>query len=165
MNKLKNTKSASIILTRVAMILIISLFSLLSSSAQTMRETFTAMPDSLLPTLTKNNRLDLMDFMDAKMKATVTNKLGGESTMTFLSDDSLCIRMNDALTVEMKTLKADTTTIINVKRIYHAMGDGKQAVLTHHEARTWRQLSPAAVVESTIQEPAKKIFSQDPTAP
>lgn len=53
------------------------------------------MPDSLMPLLTKNNRLDMLDFLDAKMKAEVNNRLGGTSEMTYVSSDSLSIRMND----------------------------------------------------------------------
>ena len=70
-----------------------------------MKDVFRLMPDSLLPTLSANNRLDMIDFMDSKMKAEVTNLLGGKSEMTALSDDSLTIRMSDALTVQMLLLK------------------------------------------------------------
>jgi hypothetical protein len=70
-----------------------------------MKDVFRLMPDSLLPTLSANNRLDMIDFMDSQMKAEVTNLLGGKSEMTALSDDSLTIRMSDALTVQMLLLK------------------------------------------------------------
>lgn len=118
--------------------------------AQTMREAFTVMPDSLMPYLTKNNRLDMIDFMDAKMKAAVTNMLGGETVMTFLSDDSLAVRMSDALTLEMKVQKADTTAIVLVRHIYHTTGGEHQTLLTRYDARSWQELSPATVLESTL---------------
>ena len=132
-------------------ILITFHLSLITSPAQTLREAFTAMPDSLLPTLTKNNRLDMMDFMDAKMKAAVTNRLDGETVMTFFSEDSLAIRMSDAMTVEMRLQKADTTATVCMKRTYNTAGGGQQTLLTRYDARTWAELSPATVVESTLQ--------------
>ena len=127
-----------------------SLFFCVSASAQTVREAFKAMPDSLVPYLTANTRLDLMDFMDAKMKAAVTNLLDGQTEMTFLSDDSLSIRMSEALTIEMKTQQADTVTVVSLKRVYLTREGQRQAVLTRYDARTWQELSPATVIESTL---------------
>ena len=67
-----------------------------------MASLFKAMPDSLMPYLSKNNRLDMVDFMEAKMKAEVTNQLDGRSEMTLLTPDSLSIRLSDVLRVDMK---------------------------------------------------------------
>ena len=46
--------------------------------------------------------------MDSNMKAVVRNRLDGISEMTALTDDSLSIRMSDALRVDMLLLKLDT---------------------------------------------------------
>lgn len=59
------------------------------------------MPDSLLPYLSTNNRLDMLDFMEAKMNAEVTNSLDHKSVMTFLSDDSLSVKMSESMTVDL----------------------------------------------------------------
>ena len=141
----------------LSLFFILYLFSV-SASAQTVREAFKAMPDSLMPYLTANNRLDLMDFMDAKMKAAVTNRLEGQTEMTFLSDDSLSIRMSNALTIEMKTLKADTVTVVSLKRVYLTREGERQAVLTRYDARTWQELSPATVIESTLPKFDEKVI-------
>ena len=66
------------------------------------------MPDSLMPYLTGNNRLDFIDFMDSNMKASVSNQTGGNSEMTALTDDSLSIRMSDALRVDMMLMIVET---------------------------------------------------------
>lgn len=78
------------------------------TSAQdfTMASLFKAMPDSLMPYLSHNNRLDMIDFMEAKMKAEVTNELEGTSMMTFLSSDSLSLQPSDVLRVDMKMLSS-----------------------------------------------------------
>ena len=67
---------------------------------------FKEMPDSILSVLTKNNRLDMIDFMDAKMMAQVTNLLDGKSEMTMLADDSLKIKMSDVMSVKMMVVDA-----------------------------------------------------------
>ena len=72
-----------------------------------MRDVFRQMPDSLMPYLTQNNRLDFIDFIDSDMKAEVTNMMGGVSEMTALTDDCLSIRMSDALRVDMLLLDLD----------------------------------------------------------
>lgn len=141
----------------LSLFFILYLFSV-SASAQTVREAFKAMPDSLVPYLTANNRLDLMDFMDAKMKATVTNLLDGQTEMTFLSDDSLSIRMSDALTIELKTQQADTVPVVSLKRVYLTREGERQAVLTRYDARTWQELSPATVIESTLPKFDEKVI-------
>ena len=76
---------------RSLIIFLISQFSFLISPAQNVREVFKSMPDSLAPYLTTNNRLDMIDFMDAKMKSVVTNLLEGETEMLALTDDSLSV--------------------------------------------------------------------------
>ncbi len=87
----------------VAMIAIIT--SQASAQNLKIRDVFKQMPDSLMPYLTANNRLDFIDFLDSNMKAEVTNMTGGVSEMTALTDDSLSIRMSDALRVDMLLLE------------------------------------------------------------
>ena len=74
-----------------------------------MREIFKQMPDSLLPYLSENNRLDFIDFIDSKMKAEVKNRLGGTSEMTVLTDSTLSIRMSEALQIDMLLLRTVET--------------------------------------------------------
>ena len=95
---------------RACLVIIITHLSLLIphySAAQSLKEVFKQMPDSLMPYLSANNRLDFIDFMDSNMKAEVTNLTGGTSEMTALTDDSLSIRMSDALRVDMLLFDLD----------------------------------------------------------
>ena len=58
------------------------LFAVLAvASAQEARTLFVHMPDSILPLLTPVNRADCIDFLDSRMRAVVTNRLGGKSEM------------------------------------------------------------------------------------
>ena len=70
----------------------------------TMRKVFSEMPDSLMPYLTKNNRLDLIDFFESSMKAEVTNNLDGHSQLTALTTDSLSLQLSAALRIDMLLL-------------------------------------------------------------
>ena len=154
-------------LGRVAAMIVAFHLSLFASQAQTIREAFKAMPDSLTPYLTTNNRLDMMDFMDAKMKAKVTNKLDGETEMLFLSDDSLAVRMSEAMLLEMKATApaaspADSATVVTIKRTYQTKGGYRQVLVNVYNSKTWEELS-AAVTENTLlqlDEKASKIINQ-----
>ena len=75
-----------------------------ASDGITLRDAFRQMPDSLMPTLTQNNRLDFLDFLDAGMKAEVKNRLGGTSVMMTLTADSLSLQVSPALRVDMLLL-------------------------------------------------------------
>ena len=73
--------------------------------AQTkMRDVFLQMPDSLLPYLTENNRLDFIDFIDSGMKAVVTNELGGKSEMLSLTDTTLVLQVSPVTKVDMRLM-------------------------------------------------------------
>ena len=66
-----------------------------------MREVFLQMPDSIMPYLTENNRLDFLDFMDSGMKAEVRNELGGRSVMTALTDQNLSIQLSEVVRLDL----------------------------------------------------------------
>ena len=91
-------------------IILTALFSTLCVGAQDMRTVFVAMPDSLFPLLTKVNREDCIDFLDSKMKAAVTNRVGKTSEMKALTDDYAMAQMTEVSTLEMKLLTVDDST-------------------------------------------------------
>lgn len=72
--------------------------------AQKMRDVFAAMPDSVLTLLTKNNRLDCIDFIENNMEAKVRNRLDGFSVLEKLSDDYLSLKLTPVAQIEMKLL-------------------------------------------------------------
>lgn len=69
--------------------------------AADLRTLFIDMPDSIMPALTKSERMDFLDYMDSKMKARVKNKLDGESVMTSFSERSLVIMTSKSGRLEM----------------------------------------------------------------
>ena len=86
-------------------ILLGSCFLAMPLQAQTtMSELFKVMPDSLLPYLSQNNRLDLIDFREANMEAKVTNLLDGQTRMTALTADSLVLELSPSSTIRLYLL-------------------------------------------------------------
>lgn len=70
------------------------LLSAASAGAQTnINAVFVSLPDSLLPLLTRNDRLDLLDYHEAGMEARVTNSLGGTTTLLERNDTTICLQL------------------------------------------------------------------------
>ena len=81
--------------------------------AQSMRQIMVSMPDSIMPLLTKVNREDCMDYLDSKMKAEVTNRIGSKSEMTKITDDYAQFKLSKSSERTFKLLPtADNDTII-----------------------------------------------------
>ena len=86
---------------RILVIMVLCAFVHEMASAEDLRTLFINMPDSILPTLTRSERMDFLDYMDSGMKARVRNKLGGESVMTAFSDQSLTVMTSQSGRLEM----------------------------------------------------------------
>lgn len=75
--------------------------------------------DSVLGIMTKNNRLDCIDFIENDMEAKVRNRFDGFSVLKALTVDYLDLQLTPNCRVEMKLLPAeDTLNYICVARTY-----------------------------------------------
>lgn len=98
---------------------LIFLLSLQGASAQRMRDVFASMPDSVLEVMTKNNRLDCIDFIENNMEARVRNRFDGFSELNILTEDYLNLNLTSSCLVEMKLLPvADSISYICVVKTY-----------------------------------------------
>lgn len=80
-----------------------------------MRDVFAAMPDSVLPLVSKNNRLDCIDFIENKMEAKVRNLLDEYVTLEALTADYARFRTSASALMELKLLPtSDTTSVLCV---------------------------------------------------
>jgi hypothetical protein len=87
--------------------------------AQTnMSDLLKAMPDSLTPYLSANNRLDLIDFKAAGMKAEVSNALDGKTTLTTLTDRYALMALSEASKMEMLLLDKAASQVLCVVSTY-----------------------------------------------
>lgn len=97
-------------MNRILIFLFCVLTGALYAQPRLARKCFVEMPDSLCPLLTEVNRADCIDFLDSKMKAQVTNRLGGKSEMTALTDDYICMQMTPQSSWQMKLLTVNDST-------------------------------------------------------
>lgn len=77
-----------------------------------MRDVFAAMPDSILPMVTKNNRLDCIDFIENNMEAKVRNVADEYVTLEALTKDYARFRTSAASIMEMKLLPVDSAFVL-----------------------------------------------------
>ncbi len=142
---------------KVALFIVV-VFAVLPVVAQkaTMAEVFKAMPDSLMPYLSTNNRLDMIDFMEAKMKAGVTNLLDGTSEMIALSDDSLSIVMNERLRVDMCLIFHDSL-VVELTKTY-SISEHQVEKVVQYFSTTWCPLSDRVSVLSTLLRRDDELF-------
>ena len=89
---------------------------LLGVFAQDMRSLFVNAPDSVFPLLTRSNREDCVDFIDAGMRARVTNRLDGKSELLSLTPSFLELKSSEASTVQMRLLPFEGDTVVAVVR-------------------------------------------------
>lgn len=120
----------------------ISLFLLLAGTpchAQSMKDLFKEMPDSLCPLLTHNDRLDFIDYLASSMKAEVKNRLGGKSEMTAITDNYVHIHMTQSSEQEYKLLPyKDGNVICEVRRI--CINDSVSNSTLHFYSTKWERL-------------------------
>ena len=108
--------------------------------AQTMDSLLRAMPDSILPLLTRNDRLDMLDYAAAKQDAELTNRLGGKSQMVTLTDTYALIRLTETSDVQLKLLLRDgipTICLVRTRRS-QSLADSNVTFYT----TDWQPLAP-----------------------
>ena len=130
----------------------------ISVSAQTlqMRDVFAAMPDSLLPLVTKNNRLDCIDFIENNMEAKVRNRADEFVELKTLTKDYLLFETSQMSQVEMRLLVLDDTTqVVCVARTYKApTADSHVEFYTVH----WGQVDESLVGRLNVSRPEVEDF-------
>lgn len=77
----------------------------------TLKSLFIAAPLQVLPLLDVGARMDLVDLYEAHLEARVSNKLGGQSTLTQLSDSLVNLQLTDVSDVEL-TLGTDSVIVV-----------------------------------------------------
>lgn len=80
--------------------------------AQEAKTCFINMPDSISSLFTSVNRADFVDFLESKMKAEVSNRLGGKSEMTRLTADYIRLQTTPRSEWQMKLLPVNDSTKI-----------------------------------------------------
>ncbi|MCM1108679.1 MAG: DUF3256 family protein [Clostridium sp.] len=124
--------------------------------ARKMREVFADMPDSVLVMLTRNNRLDCIDFIENNMPARVRNLFDNYSELTALTDDYLSMALTSSSRVDMKLLPlGDSVQVVCLIRTYD--GPVPESMVTFYDA-DWNKLDAGAY----LKQPAFEDFWQKP---
>jgi len=89
-------------------------------SAKSMKDIWLSIPDSIVPYLDKNKRIELADFIDMKVKSEVQNLLGENSVMDTITANYLSLKLNESSLLQMKLLPVAGDTIICMVRTYSA---------------------------------------------
>ena len=77
------------------------------SQAKDIREIWLSMPDSVITYLNKNKRIEMVDYIDMKVRADVKNALEGTSVMDTLTNEFMQVTLNEACTLQMRTLPSE----------------------------------------------------------
>jgi hypothetical protein len=110
------------------------------------RDIYAAAPDSIFPLLTKNNRLDLIDFRENNMQAVVKNKFEDRTELLVLSDRYLKLKLSEHCIVEMRLL---SDSVFCMVQTYNAPAPDSRVRFFDAE---WNELPP------TVERPAVDDF-------
>ena len=126
---------------------ILSFFHLfiLPLNAQTrIRDIYAEAPDSVFPLLTKNNRLDQIDFRENNMQAVVKNKFDGHSELLVLNEHYLKLQLSERCLVEMRLLSDSTFCMVQT---YNAPASDSRVRLYDTKWSELQTIEPPAVDE------------------
>lgn len=76
------------------------------------RDIYAEAPDSIFPLLTKNNRLDQIDFRENNMQAVVKNRFDTPSELLVLTDRYLKLQLSERCLIEMRLLSDSTFCMV-----------------------------------------------------
>ncbi|HIZ05338.1 MAG TPA: DUF3256 family protein [Candidatus Phocaeicola gallistercoris] len=135
---------------RKIVLTIVVMFSCILGYAQDMRSLFIAIPDSIMPLLTKVNREDFGDFLDSGMKAEVKNRFGNKSEMRKMTSDYVDLQLTSSSNVEMKLLPMkDSVKVICVVHTYS--GPVADSEISFYDT-TWNKLSTNRFIDIPVED-------------
>lgn len=111
----------------------------MSVQAKSLREMWFSMPDSLIPTLNRNLRIELVDLVDMKVKSEVKGLLGEDCMMDTLTLDFAQLGISKVSSVQMKMLpwKNEGDSILCVVKTFSA--PEKESDILFYD-KEWRKL-------------------------
>lgn len=116
----------------------------------TAKDCFKAMPDSLAPLLTEVNKADCIDFLESKMKAEVTNRLGQKSEMTELAPDYIRMQMTSRSFWQMKMLDVNDSTQV-VCTVFTVNGPVPDSDISFYTT-DWKKLPVNSFIQLPLQD-------------
>lgn len=84
----------------------------LGASAQSLREVWIEMPDSILPYLSKSQRTELADYVEMKAEPAVLSIFGDSVRIERMTNNYLLLKANEATRLEIKLLDNNTLALV-----------------------------------------------------
>lgn len=97
---------------RFPLLLSVFLLSMSLFAQVRIRDVYAAAPDSIFPLLTRNNRLDQIDFCENGMQGVVKDGLGQRSELQQLTDSYLKLQLSAHCVVEMRMVSDSTFCMV-----------------------------------------------------
>lgn len=84
----------------------------LGVSAQSLREVWIEMPDSILPYLSKSQRTELADYVEMKAEPAVLSTFGDSVRIERMTNNYLLLKANEVTRLEIKLLDNNTLALV-----------------------------------------------------
>ena len=84
----------------------------LGVSAQSLREVWIEMPDSILPYLSKSQRTELADYVEMKAEPAVLSTFGDSVRIERMTNNYLLLKANETTRLEIKLLDNNTLALV-----------------------------------------------------
>lgn len=143
----------------VLVLLVVGLLSI-SMQAQSLRECWLNMPDSVMPTIGKSQRLELVELLDMGVKAEVKNLFGEDCVLDTISCDFLQLSSSPSSVFQVKLLPMDSTKDSLLCVVKTFMGTEKESEL-HFYTRQWKEMGKESFMDASMMD-ASSYFSSKP---
>lgn len=128
---------------RKIIFLVIGLAMAMGVEARSMREIWTSLPDSLLPYVDRNHRLEMVEFIDMNLNGDVDNLFGGKSEMDTITTDYISLTLSQSSSMQIKRLPvAGGDSLLCVVKTYLGPAAESEVAFYHQD---W---TPASVMLS-----------------
>ena len=111
-------------------------------SAQSLREVWIEMPDSILPYLSKSQRTELADYVEMKAEPAVLSTFGDSVRIERMTNNYLLLKANEATRLEIKLLDNNTLALVQTWKapaaesklsLFDLQWQPKEAVVEYNE--------------------------------
>lgn len=119
---------------RKIIFLVIGLTMAMGVEARSMREIWTSLPDSLLPYVDRNHRLEMVEFIDMNLNGDVDNLFGGKSEMDTITTDYIGLTLSQSSSMQIKRLPvAGGDSLLCVVKTYLGPAAESEVVFYHQD--------------------------------
>lgn len=132
---------------RKIIFLVIGLTMAMGVEARSMREIWTSLPDSLLPYVDRNHRLEMVEFIDMNLNGDVDNLFGGKSEMDTITTDYIGLTLSQSSSMQIKRLPvAGGDSLLCVVKTYLGPAAESEVAFYHQD---WTPASVMLSLDST----------------